>query len=62
MTIDDFGFWILDWKRKKFFGGASAFFPGEQGTSVQQPPVPDEGCAPIPAAAMARRFRLREMA
>jgi hypothetical protein len=39
-----------------------SYFSGEQGTSVQQPPVPAEGCAPIPSAAMARRFCLREMA
>jgi hypothetical protein len=59
MTIDDFGFWI---GRGRSSLALHQFFPGEQGTSVQQPPVPAEGCAPIPAAAMARRFRLREMA
>jgi hypothetical protein len=44
MTIDDFGFWLEEeevlWRR-------ISDFPGEQGTSVQQPPAPDEGCAPI---------------
>ena len=57
MTIDDFGL-----EEEEVLWRRISDFPGEQGTSVQQPPVPDEGCAPIPSAAIARRFRLREMA